>query len=76
MDQRVALVTGGASGIGEEVCRLLAEHHFFVAVCDIHRLAALASSAMSQVFRAFSLQHRDAQQSLERLILPTSMRAL
>ena len=37
MEQRVALVTGGASGIGEEVCRLLAEHQFLVAVCDIDR---------------------------------------
>jgi NAD(P)-dependent dehydrogenase (short-subunit alcohol dehydrogenase family) len=37
MEQKVALVTGGASGIGEEVCRLLAEHQFLVAVCDIDR---------------------------------------
>ena len=57
MKQKVALVTGGASGIGEEVCRLLAEHQFLVAVCDIDRekrrqwpdrSAALVSSAMSQ----------------------------
>ena len=37
MEQKVALVTGGASGIGEEVCRLLAAHQFLVAVCDIDR---------------------------------------
>ena len=42
MDQKVALITGGASGIGEEVCRLLAEHHFLVAVCDIDREKAEA----------------------------------
>jgi 3-oxoacyl-[acyl-carrier protein] reductase len=34
---RVAVVTGGASGIGEATCRMLAEHGARVAVLDINR---------------------------------------
>ena len=36
MSNPVAFVTGGASGIGAEVCRLLAEKGHRVAVCDVH----------------------------------------
>ncbi|KAI9072013.1 hypothetical protein K1719_046020 [Acacia pycnantha] len=45
LEGRVALVTGGASGIGEATVRLFAEHGAFVVAADIqdelgHRLAA------------------------------------
>ena len=37
---RVALVTGGGAGIGEAICRVLAERHWQVAVTDVDGAAA------------------------------------
>ena len=42
LDGRVALVTGGASGIGAGVCRLLADAGAHVVVCDIDLAGASA----------------------------------
>lgn len=42
---RVALVTGGASGIGAGVCRMLARRGARVAVCDIDHAGASAVAA-------------------------------
>jgi 2-hydroxycyclohexanecarboxyl-CoA dehydrogenase len=43
--QRVALVTGGAGGIGREVCRLLAADHRRVVVADLDAVAAKQTAA-------------------------------
>ena len=36
MDKKIALVTGGSTGIGAAVVRLLAEHGSRVAICDVN----------------------------------------
>ena len=85
MNQKVALVTGGASGIGEEVCRLLAEHQFLVAVCDIdQRKAETVARSIGGIGVECDVASPQSVQSAasrctrnsERLILPTSMPAL
>ena len=44
-DGRVVLVTGGGAGIGEAICRLLAERGWRVAVADVDTAAAKAVAA-------------------------------
>ncbi len=46
MTERVALVTGGASGIGREICRALAADGRQVAVADINETGAAETTAM------------------------------
>ena len=45
MDGRTALVTGGASGIGEATCRVLAEAGASVIIVDLDRARAEALAA-------------------------------
>ncbi|MCW2682033.1 MAG: oxidoreductase [Frankiales bacterium] len=57
LDGSVALVTGGASGIGAATCRLLARSRATVAVADLDHDAArsLAQSLVDEGFDAFGL---------------------
>jgi NAD(P)-dependent dehydrogenase (short-subunit alcohol dehydrogenase family) len=42
MSEKIALVTGGATGIGAAVCTELANQHIRVAVCDINKITGEA----------------------------------
>jgi NAD(P)-dependent dehydrogenase (short-subunit alcohol dehydrogenase family) len=62
---RVALVTGGARGLGEQICRVLARERATVVVADVReelasRLAAdLRSSGASATALALDVRHED-----------------
>jgi NAD(P)-dependent dehydrogenase (short-subunit alcohol dehydrogenase family) len=62
LDGRVALVTGGASGIGEHTCRALAGAGASVIVGDIDTLRAekLATDLPGAEFRIFDITDEDA----------------
>lgn len=56
---RVAVVTGGASGIGAETCRVLAAHGAAVAVCDVDEpgAAEIADRIRANGGMAISVHH-------------------
>ena len=47
---KVAIVTGGASGIGAETARVFAEHGAFVVLCDVN--TALGQSVVSEISKS------------------------
>jgi 2-keto-3-deoxy-L-fuconate dehydrogenase len=73
LDGRTALVTGGASGIGEQTCRVLAEAGASVIVVDIDRAAAekLAAELRGASYRIFDITDeaavRDGVKGMETL---------
>jgi 2-keto-3-deoxy-L-fuconate dehydrogenase len=73
LDGRIALVTGGASGIGEQTCRVLAEAGARVIVVDIDRSRAekLAAELPGGSCRIFDITDEEAVKTglagLERL---------
>lgn len=44
-EQRIALITGGGGGLGEAICRVLAEDGLRIAVCDLDVAAVQATAA-------------------------------
>lgn len=59
LNGKVAVVTGGGSGIGAEMVRLLAEHGAAVVISDINLAAAeaLQAALVSQGHKAIAVEH-------------------
>ena len=62
IDGRTALVTGGASGIGEQTCRVLAEAGAKIIIVDIDKTKAekLAAELPGASYRIFDITDEDA----------------